>query len=62
LFSLTDRSSIKITIANWLTPKGEQIDGNGIKPDIEVKMTAEDYNNNKDPQLDKAVEIISSKI
>lgn len=62
LFSLNDKSSIKITIANWLTPKGEQIDGNGITPDIEIKMTADDYENNKDPQLDKAVEIIFSKI
>ncbi len=62
LFSLTDNSSIKITIANWLTPKGEQIDGNGIKPDIEVKMTADDYDQGKDPQLDKAIETISSKI
>lgn len=62
LFSLQDKSSIKITIANWLTPNGEQIDGNGIKPDIEVEMTAEDYENDRDPQLDKAVEIIFSKI
>jgi carboxyl-terminal processing protease len=62
LFGLADNSSVKITIANWLTPKGEQIDGNGIKPDVEVKMTADDYDNGKDPQLDKAVEIISSKI
>lgn len=62
LFSLADNSSVKITIANWLTPKGEQIDGNGIKPDVEVKMTADDYDNGNDPQLDKAIEIISSKI
>jgi len=62
LFGLSDNSSVKITIANWLTPKGEQIDGNGIKPDIEVKMTAADYDAGKDPQLDKAIETISSKI
>jgi len=62
LFDLYDGSSIKITIAKWLTPKGEAIDGQGIKPDLEVKMTADDYEQKKDPQLDKAMEIISSEI
>ncbi len=49
---------LKITIANWLTPKGELIEGQGIEPDIEVKMTEEDYLEGRDPQLDKAVEIL----
>ena len=62
LFDLYDGSSIKITIAKWLTPKGEAIDGQGIKPDLEVKMTADDYEQKKDPQMDKAMEIISSEI
>lgn len=52
-------SSIKITVAHWLTPKGRQINGIGITPDIEVKMGKDDYENDKDPQLQKAVEILS---
>jgi len=50
--------SLKITIARWLTPKGTMINGQGLTPDIEVKMTEEDYKNKKDPQLDKAIEVL----
>jgi carboxyl-terminal processing protease len=56
---LPDRSSLKITIAKWFTPKDLSIQDNGIKPDIEVKMSKEDLKNNIDPQLDKAIEILS---
>lgn len=55
---LADGSALKITIAKWLTPNKRSIDGNGIVPDIEVKFTEQDYNDNKDPQLDKAVEFL----
>jgi len=58
LESLNKGSSLKITVADWLTPKGAKITGVGLKPDIEVQLTEEDYQNNKDPQLDKALEII----
>jgi carboxyl-terminal processing protease len=55
-----DGSSVKITISEWVTPKDRSIDKGGITPDIEVKMTSEDYNADRDPQLDKAIEILSS--
>lgn len=58
LVKLTDDTSLKITVANWLTPDGVSISKEGIKPDIEVKMTAEDEKNKKDPQMDKAIEIL----
>lgn len=58
LMPLKDNSAIKLTIARWLTPKGRTIEGVGIAPDIEVKLTTEDYNNDRDPQLDKAKELI----
>lgn len=48
--------ALKITIAEWLTPKKQQINTVGLKPDIEVKMTDSDINNNLDPQLDRAIE------
>lgn len=50
--------SIKVTVARWLTPSGKAIEGQGLEPDIIVKMTEEDYNEDKDSQLDKAIEII----
>ena len=55
-----DGSSVKITISEWVTPKDRSIDKEGITPDLEVKMTTEDYNADRDPQLDKAIEILSS--
>ena len=58
LEKLKDDSSLKITVAKWLTPKGNLINDKGLEPDIKVEMSEEDYRNNKDPQLDKALEII----
>jgi carboxyl-terminal processing protease len=52
------KGGLKITIARWLTPKGELIVDKGLEPDIRVEMTEEDYQKEKDPQLDKAIEII----
>ncbi len=48
-------TSVKITVARWLTPEGHQINKAGISPDIEVGMTAEDRENKRDPQLDRAL-------
>lgn len=53
-----DGSSLKLTVAKWLTPKGRSIDKEGIVPDVEVPLTDADYNNNRDPQLDKALELL----
>ncbi len=58
LESLTGGSSLKITIADWLTPKGARITNVGLEPDIKVEMTEEDYSKERDPQLDKAIEAI----
>lgn len=55
-----DGSSVKITIAKWLTPNGQSITDNGLTPDVEVEITEDNINNNQDPQLDKALEIIKT--
>ena len=44
-------------MARWLTPNGRTIDMEGIEPDTEVDLTFDDYNNDLDPQLDKAKEL-----
>lgn len=62
LLDLKDGSSVKLTIAHWVMPKGQVLEGTGIKPDYEVKMTEDDYKNNKDPQLDKAREVLKDLI
>lgn len=61
LIKLPKETATKITVARWLTPGGNQINETGITPDIEVELTVEDYESNKDPQLDKAIQIIEEK-
>lgn len=58
LLDLPNNSSVKITVAKWLTPNGDYIMEKGIAPDIDVDLTLEDFKNEKDPQLDKAMEKI----
>lgn len=54
--ALNKDMAVKITVARWLTPKGEQIHNVGITPDIEIGITADDRENKRDPQLDRALE------
>lgn len=54
LIDLKYGASLKLTIAEWLTPKGNNINENGIAPDYVVERTEEDYENDRDPQLDAA--------
>ena len=55
---LKDGSAIKISVSRWLTPNGVDINKNGIEPDFEVEFTEDDYINERDPQLEKAMEIL----
>lgn len=59
LVSITDDTSLKITIAKWLTPNGVSISEKGLDPDVEVKITEKDLDKKIDPQMDKAVEILN---
>ncbi len=53
----TDGSSVHVTIARWLTPNGDRIDGVGLTPDVVVERTEEEVSAGKDMQLEKAVEV-----
>lgn len=55
---LKNGAALKITVARWLTPKGEAIDQKGLEPDVKVELTEKDVEEGKDPQLDKAIEIL----
>jgi carboxyl-terminal processing protease len=52
------QGAVRITIAKWLTPDERTIHHVGLTPDVVVEMTEEDYKANRDPQLDKAVEVL----
>jgi len=58
LISVTSETSLKVTVAHWLTPLGNSISNNGLTPDIEVKLTAENTKDGNDPQLNAAVDYL----
>lgn len=58
---LPDGSSVKVTVAKWLTPAGNSINDTGITPTVSVKLSADDFNKNLDPQLKKAVDVLLKK-
>jgi carboxyl-terminal processing protease len=55
LVDLSDGSAVKITVAKWLTPNGRMINGEGIKPDIDLKK-----DDNSDNQLERAFEYLKT--
>lgn len=56
---LPNNASLRVSIAKWLTANGKNINGEGIAPDVEIKMTNEDYEKDRDPQFDRAKEEIA---
>lgn len=57
----TERGGVRITIARWLTPNGNQINEVGLTPDIEVPYTQEDVDADRDPQLDAAIDFLNNE-
>ena len=57
LLNLSDGGTLKVTTAAWYTPNDRSINGEGIKPDVEVERSYDDINAMRDPQLDKAKEM-----
>ncbi len=61
IFNLGDDTSLKITIADYYTPNGRNINGQGISPDVEVEYEKDENNSGADNQLDKAIEVVKSE-
>lgn len=55
LVDLSDGAVLKVTVARWYTPKGKNINKQGISPDKKVDLSAADANAGRDPQLDAAL-------
>lgn len=62
LRTLRDGSVVKITVAEWVLPKGMVIEGVGIIPDVTVLMQEADVLAGRDPQFEKAFEVLQSLI
>lgn len=60
LVKITPDTSLKVTIARWLTPNGLNISKNGLEPDVKVELTEKDIKDKKDLQQEKAVEILKA--
>lgn len=58
---ITSDTSLKITIARWLTPNGNSISEKGLTPNVAVKFTEADAAKGRDPQMEKAIEILKAK-
>lgn len=58
IFDLQDGTSVKLTVAEYFTPKGRNINGKGITPDIEVEYVYNEADPQADNQLEKAEQIL----
>lgn len=59
VISLASGSSLKITVAKWLTPKGEEINGKGLEPDVKVELPKEEEKaEEKDWIMEKGIEVL----
>lgn len=56
--NLPDGAELKVTVAHWYTPDGVNINKQGIKPDTIVKLSTDDFNAGRDPQLDQALQML----
>lgn len=55
---LRSGGTLKVTVSRWHTPNGKNIDQKGIEPDKKVELTEEDFQADRDPQLDKAIKYV----
>ncbi len=61
LINLTPETSLKITVARWLTPKGNSISEHGLQPDVTVEITQDDIKAANDAQFNKAVQVLKAQ-
>ena len=61
LVNVTDNTSLKVTVAHWLTPNGTSISLKGLDPDVVVPYTLKDVALKIDPQMNKAVSLLEAK-
>lgn len=61
LLPLPNGSSLKVTVARWLTPEGVSISNGGLKPDIKINRTPQQRLDEVDPQQEAALKFIKGE-
>ncbi|MDE2172475.1 MAG: S41 family peptidase, partial [Patescibacteria group bacterium] len=61
LVPITSDTSLKVTVARWLTPNGHNLSHDGLDPDYVVPVSDADIAAHRDPQMDKAVGLLTSE-
>ena len=56
IFELPGGSSLRVTVAKWLTPNGRDLSKEGVEPDIRIVRTPQDMEEERDPQMEAAME------
>lgn len=62
LRELSGGGALYVSIARWLTPSGEQIEGVGVIPDIKVELAEEDVQARRDVVLQRAIDVLRAKV
>ncbi len=61
LETLGDGSTLKLSVAHWLTANGRSIDGAGLAPTTVIPLTEADFSSGKDPQMQRALEALTAR-
>lgn len=56
---LDDGSALQLTRERFVTPSGQQINGKGVQPDVQVALTDQDLEQGRDPQLQAAAQVLT---
>lgn len=59
LVTITPETSLKVTIARWLTPNGHNLSHEGLIPDVIIEVTDKDIADKRDAQMEKAIKILT---
>lgn len=59
LINLNDGSQLKVTVASWYRPNGQNINHRGITPDQTIKISDDDSKNKNDTQLQAAINYLN---
>ena len=59
---LSDGSALQVTIRRWYTPADRLIEGQGLMPDVPVTMSEDDFQAGRDPQLERAIQLLLSQM